>query len=57
MPKPPGKPVGKAIRWSAEDIERLAEITPEDIASAKAHSNRLMPKRMKPIMAAKKKPK
>ena len=34
--EPKRKPMGKAIEWSDEDLERLAEITPEDIEAAKA---------------------
>lgn len=53
-PKPAGSPQGEAVQWSEADIERLAEITPEDIASAKAHWNRLAPKRIKRVLDAKK---
>lgn len=54
QPKPPGKPVGQALEWSDEEIDRLATITPEDIAAAKSHAERLMPKRVKPLLKAKK---
>jgi hypothetical protein len=46
-------PVGRAIRWTAADIERLAEITPEDIASAKAQFNRLAPRKLRGLLDAK----
>lgn len=49
-PKP--KPVGHAVAWSQAEIDRLAEITPEDIASAKATFKRLAPKRIKTLLDA-----
>lgn len=56
QPKP-GKPVGQALAWTDADLDRLAEITPEDITSAKAHAERLMPKKLKPLLKAKKRAK
>jgi hypothetical protein len=54
MAEQPGKPVGEALDWSEEEIDRLAEITPEDVTSAKALSRRLMPKKVQPVLDAKK---
>ena len=51
QPKP-GKPVGRAIRWSDEELDRLATVSDEDIAAAKSHAERLMPKRVKPLLKA-----
>lgn len=50
----PSKVQGEAIDWSDDDIDRLSEITPEDIASAKAHWNRVAPKKLKKVLDAKK---
>lgn len=50
-PKP--KPVGHAEPWTQADIDALAEITPEDIASAKATFKRLAPKRARTLLDAK----
>lgn len=39
MAKPPEEkrvPLGKGLGWTEEDIDRLAEITPQDIEEAKA---------------------
>ncbi len=35
MPEERKKARGKALRWSEEDIEALAEVTPADIERAK----------------------
>lgn len=45
-PKKPKKTValGKPLQLSDEDLERLSEITPEDIENAKAAVNRASPK-------------
>lgn len=46
-------PVGEAIDWSDEEIDRLAEVTDEDITSAKAQAKRLMPKKARKVLDAK----
>ena len=52
-PAAKSKIVGKPIEWSDADIDRLAEITPEDTASAKATYRRLAPKKAKRLLDAK----
>lgn len=52
--KPKAKPQGKAVDWTDAEIERLAEVTPEDVAAAKAHWKRLAPKRAKRLLDARK---
>jgi hypothetical protein len=52
-PAKPSKVVGEAIDWSDADIDKLSEITPEDIASAKATYRRLAPKKAKRLLDAK----
>jgi hypothetical protein len=49
------KPVGHAIRWTAADVARLADITAEDVAAAKAQVVRLAPKRVRAMLDAKRK--
>lgn len=34
--KKPVKPLGKAITWTDDELDRLADITPADIEAAKA---------------------
>lgn len=51
--KAAAKIVGEAIDWTDEEIDRMAEITPEDVASAKATYRRLAPKRAKRLLDAK----
>jgi hypothetical protein len=53
QPQPRVKPIGKALRWTDEDIARLAEVTPEDIACAKAEFNRLAPRKLRGLLDAK----
>jgi hypothetical protein len=47
------KITGKALDWSDAEIDRLTEITPEDVASAKAVYRRLAPKKAKRLLDAK----
>lgn len=57
MPKPTPpkvKPVGQPIEWSEADIERLANVTEEDKAAAKAFWRRTAPRKLKRIVDAKK---
>jgi hypothetical protein len=52
-PAQPSKVVGEAIDWTDADLDKLAEITPEDVASAKATYRRLAPKKAKRLLDAK----
>jgi hypothetical protein len=55
--KPPAKAskiVGKPLDWSDAEIDRLAEITHEDVAAAKATYRRLAPKKAKRLLDARK---
>lgn len=48
--KPPRKPRGKAVRWSAADFDRMSRITGEDVAAARAMFRRLAPKSVKRLL-------
>jgi hypothetical protein len=54
QPAAKSKIVGKPLEWSDAEIDRLAQITPEDTASAKATYRRLAPKKAKRLLDAKK---
>ncbi len=49
--KPPGHPVGEPLVLTAADIARLAEATPEDIASAAAEFERLATPSVKRLLS------
>lgn len=51
-PSEPSKVVGHAIDWTDAEIDELAKITDEDVASAKANYRRLAPKRAKRLLDA-----
>lgn len=46
------KAVGKPLDWPDGEIDRLADVTPEDVAAAKAVYRRLAPKRAKRLLDA-----
>jgi hypothetical protein len=48
------KAVGQSLRWTKEDIARRAVIADDDVSSAKAFARRLMPKKFKKLLDAKK---
>jgi hypothetical protein len=50
--QPKSKVTGEALDWDDAEIDRLAEITPEDIASAKAQFKRQAPKKIKDVLDA-----
>jgi hypothetical protein len=39
-----GKPRGKSLRWTAEDIAELSKVGPEDMLGAKAAWRKFAPK-------------
>lgn len=45
--------LGKAIKWTDDDLDRLAEITPADIEAAKAWWAAYAPRRFKKLLEAK----
>ena len=44
--------VGRAIRWTEADLDRLARVTPEDVAAAKAMFDRLAPPKLRGLLDA-----
>lgn len=55
-PKGEGKPRGKSLRWTAEDIAALSKVGPEDMLGAKAAFKRFATKKFKTLLDAKKQP-
>lgn len=51
--KPPGRPRGKAKRWSAADLARLSRVTSEDVAASRATFRRLAPRSIKQLLDGK----
>lgn len=49
---PPRKPLGKALRRTAADLDRLAEITPADIQAARQLWHELAPEKCRGLIEA-----
>lgn len=48
--KPPGRPRGKALRWSAAELARLSRVGPADAAAARQDFRRKAPASVRKLL-------